>query len=73
MSDTITPNGDAHRMEQPKEESEKPRRKRSLTSVTLEWLAEKIRIKERIRSQVESGTYNVNSSDIAKAIINDEH
>ena len=44
-------------------------KKRSLTSVTLGWLAEKVRRTERIKQQLESGTYRVESAEIAEAMV----
>ena len=51
--------------------SEKPRR-RSLTSVTLQWLAEKCQRAERIKEALKNGTYQVDSQKIAQALINSE-
>jgi anti-sigma28 factor (negative regulator of flagellin synthesis) len=48
----------------------KPARKRGLTSVALQWLAEKMRRTERIKEELERGTYQVDSSKIAEAILN---
>ncbi len=45
-------------------------RKRGLTSVALQWLAEKMRRTERIKEELERGTYQVDSSKIAEAILN---
>jgi hypothetical protein len=51
----------------------KPPRRRGLTSITLQWIAEKLRRAERIKTQLQSGTYEVDSSKVAKAILNGEH
>ena len=53
------------------EENKKPRQ-RSLTSLTLNWMAERVRRAERIKKQVAKGKYKVNSEEIAAAIINEE-
>jgi anti-sigma28 factor (negative regulator of flagellin synthesis) len=45
-------------------------RKRGLTSVALQWLAEKMRRTERIKEELQRGTYQVDSSKIAEAILN---
>jgi anti-sigma28 factor (negative regulator of flagellin synthesis) len=48
----------------------KQERKRGLTSVALQWLAEKMRRTERIKEELQRGTYQVDSSKIAEAILN---
>jgi anti-sigma28 factor (negative regulator of flagellin synthesis) len=53
------------------EQTVKPR-KRSLTSVTLQWLAERMRRSERIKAQVSEGTYQVDSAKVAASIVNEE-
>ena len=50
---------------------EKPR-KRSLTSVTLQWLAERMRRSERIKTEISDGTYQIDSAKIAASIVNEE-
>ena len=52
-------------------EPKKPRQ-RSLTSVTLSWVAERVRRAEKIKKQIAKGKYKVNSEEIAAAIINEE-
>lgn len=47
-------------------------RKRSLTSVTLGWVAERLKRAEKIKKEVEKGTYQVKSEAIAAAIMNEE-
>jgi anti-sigma28 factor (negative regulator of flagellin synthesis) len=49
----------------------KPRR-RGLTSVTLQWLAEKVRRAQKIKTDLQRGTYEVDSSKVAKAILTGE-
>jgi Anti-sigma-28 factor, FlgM len=51
---------------------QKPPRKRGLTSLTLEWLAEKFRRTERIKDALHRGTYQVDSNEVAKAMLNSE-
>ena len=51
--------------------TKKPRA-RSLTSLTLNWMAERVRRAEKIKKQVAKGKYKVNSEEIAAAIINEE-
>ena len=48
-------------------------RKRSLTEITLGWIAERVRRAETIKSQLESGSYKVDSNKIANAIANGEN
>jgi|688.fasta_scaffold2444401_1 hypothetical protein len=52
---------------------EKRPRKKGLTSLTLEWIAEKFRRAERIKDALNKGTYEVDSSKVAKAMLNNEH
>lgn len=44
-------------------------KKRSLTSLSLQWLAERLRKAERIKSELAQGTYVVPTSKIAEAIV----
>lgn len=48
---------------------EQPRRKRSMTLVKLGWLAERVRKCERIKQQIEAGTYHVDAHDVAESIL----
>ena len=43
---------------------------RSATSITLGWLAEKLRHTEKVKEQVKSGTYRVDSSALARSLLN---
>jgi anti-sigma28 factor (negative regulator of flagellin synthesis) len=52
------------------EEVRRPRRKRSMTTLKLQWLAERVRKCRRIKEAVDNGTYNVDSSEVAKALLN---
>ena len=51
----------------------KPARKRGLTSVTLQWIAEKLRRTAQIKEELERGTYRVDSNKVAEAILNGEN
>lgn len=44
-------------------------RKRSLTSLTLQWLSEKIRRTEKIKEEITSGHYEVDSEKIAASLM----
>jgi anti-sigma28 factor (negative regulator of flagellin synthesis) len=58
------------------QENKQPKegRKRGLTSVALQWLAEKMRRTERIKEELQRGTYQVDSDKVAQAILNgDSH
>ena len=45
-------------------------RRRSPTLLKMQWLAERVRKTEKIRKQVLAGDYQVDSTDIAKAMLN---
>lgn len=45
-------------------------RRRSPTLLKLQWLAERLRKVERIKRQVAEGSYHVDSTEIAKAMLN---
>ena len=47
-------------------------RKRSVTSLTLGWIADRLRRAETIKEQVESGQYCVESAKVAKSLVNDD-
>ena len=44
-------------------------RKRSLTAMTLTWLAERARKAERVKDAVAKGEYRVDSRDLARSIV----
>lgn len=52
------------------QKADKPARKRSLTEVTLGWLAERMRRAETIRASIEKGDYKVDTRKIAESIMN---
>ena len=52
--------------------NEQKLKKRSLTDLTLGWLAERLRKAEKIKEQVKSGAYQIDSSKVASAIVNKE-
>jgi anti-sigma28 factor (negative regulator of flagellin synthesis) len=52
-----------------KSEKRSPR-KRSMTTLKLQWVAERVRRCRRIKEQVQAGTYLVDSKEVAKALLN---
>lgn len=47
-------------------------RKRGLTSLTLQWFAERVRKAERIKAELAEGKYQVKADKIASALLNEE-
>ncbi len=43
--------------------------KRSVTSLTLGWLAERLKRAERLKKEIAAGSYRVDSSAVAQAMI----
>ncbi|MDD2942451.1 MAG: flagellar biosynthesis anti-sigma factor FlgM [bacterium] len=50
-------------------EVERQARKRNPTMLKLQWVAERARKLKRISEEVEAGTYCVDSSEVARAIL----
>jgi len=50
--------------------NEQKPRKRGLTSMTLQWIADKFRRAEQIKNELNTGTYQIDSNKIARAILN---
>ena len=48
---------------------QRPERKRSLTSLTLNWLSEKLKRAEEVKEQVKSGAYEVDSAKLAASMV----
>jgi len=57
----------------PNQPEKKPPRRRGITSLSLGWLADQVRRAQRIRQQLEKGTYKVDSEKIAASIVNAEN
>lgn len=58
-------------IESSNDESQSPsRRPRKATMLKLQWLSERLRKCERIKREIEAGTYRVDSEEVAKAILN---
>ena len=53
------------------EEIKEPqKKKRSLTELTLGWIADRLRKSEEIKSSIESGKYSVDSQKLAERMVN---
>lgn len=50
--------------------AEEAPRERSMTTLKLQWVAERVRKCRRIKEAVKNGTYHVDSREVAKAILN---
>ena len=51
-------------------DSTRTKRPRSATMIKIQWFAEQVRKTLRIKDQIESGSYRVDSTSIAKALLN---
>ena len=58
----LSPNGEGNNSSRP----------RSLTSLTLQWFAERMRKLDRIKEKVSAGEYDVESSKVAAALVEGE-
>ena len=47
----------------------KTARPRSMTTLKLQWVAERVRKCRRIKEAIENGSYHVDSSEVAKALL----
>jgi len=47
----------------------KPKRKRSMTSIALQWVNERIQKAELLKQRVKSGAYTVSSEELAKSLV----
>jgi len=53
--------------------NQEPRtRKRSVTSLSLEWIAKKMRKANSIKNRLNEGTYQVQPDQVAKTILNQD-
>jgi anti-sigma28 factor (negative regulator of flagellin synthesis) len=46
-----------------------PQRKRSFTSLTLNWIADRVRHTQELKEKIASGAYKVDSKTIAASIV----
>jgi len=67
MSQTSKRSEEAKKILEQQPEVKGPRR--SPTLLKMQWLAERVRKCERIRKQVEAGTYKTDSETVAKAML----
>jgi anti-sigma28 factor (negative regulator of flagellin synthesis) len=51
------------------ENSQRPKRKRSMTSIALNWLSERMNRTDQLKEAISSGTYQIPIDQVAKAII----
>ena len=49
-----------------------PKRKRSLTELTLGWFAERMKKTEAIKAAIEGGQYSLDSRKIAESLVSEE-
>jgi anti-sigma28 factor (negative regulator of flagellin synthesis) len=54
------------------EQDKKQPRARGLTSLTLGWIAERMRKAQILKAKIESGEYQIQTGAIASAIVNPE-
>ena len=47
-----------------------PRRQRSMTTLNMQWLGERVRKARKIKEMIEAGEYKVDSRLVAKAMLN---
>ena len=50
--------------------SSAPKRQRSMTTLNMQWLGERVRKARKIKAMIEAGEYNVDSKLIAQAMLN---
>lgn len=46
-----------------------PRRKRSMTTLNLQWVADRCRKARKIKEKLDSGTYKVDSRNVASSLV----
>jgi anti-sigma28 factor (negative regulator of flagellin synthesis) len=54
------------------EQQEPQKKKRSLTELTLGWIADRLRKSDELKQSIESGNYSVDSKKIAQSIVSKE-
>ena len=48
----------------------RPRRQRSMTTLNMQWLGERVRKTKKIKEMIEAGEYHVDSKLVAQALLN---
>ena len=70
MQHTLTGKlGELVELESRKEQKARAPRPRAMTTLKLQWLAERLRKAEAIKLAVASGTYHVDSHKVARAVL----
>lgn len=54
------------------EEGQVAPRKRKVTHIALDWLAQRLRRCEEIKAEIESGGYSVETEKVARSIANED-
>lgn len=52
--------------------SGQPPRRRSLTSLTLQWISERMKRSEELKDRVNSGEYSIDSEKVAASLVNND-
>jgi hypothetical protein len=53
-------------------DNEQPKRKRGFTSVALQWIAERLRRSDQIKTELQEGKYQVDTTKVAEALVSHE-